>query len=167
MQTSDRADFSKALDRLCQVFDKRITDELFESYWTALQKMKLPGWIRTVDHAIETCERMPKPKQLWSLYHELKVRAVQQRAGAEKRQQAGIEHKVDEWTAGGNLALVTWLMRNGPLSEAQLERVVAEKDRIAEQHRFLASEERVPPAEFLSVLHRAWDRVLLAARAAA
>lgn len=67
--------------------------------------------------------------------------------------------QLDDFTAFANRRLFEYLRLCGGVSEVQLPRLVAEKNRLAQQFREVDTEETVTETEFAAALKKAWDRI--------
>jgi len=62
-----KAEFSKMMVALGEVFDKKITHELLEIYWRILEHLSMEKLQEVFDRALRTCRFFPKPAELLEL----------------------------------------------------------------------------------------------------
>lgn len=153
----DRVDFNAQIAVLCAGFNVPATAERLEAYWVGLAKMQMPAVIRVVDHALgqDGPEKIPTASGMWALYRKLKSQARPASANNDRN----APPVVDAYGGFANRALMVFLQKHGAASVASLERLVAEKNRIAEDFRIIAAEETVTADEFREAAFRAFERV--------
>lgn len=155
MQLADRGEFVAQLKTLCAGFNVPFTGEREEAYWRGLERMQVSSFARVVTHALSDHgpEKLPTVRDVWSLSRVLR----RQQPPMTDARDAPPPPAVDHWTAFANRRLAAWLRQYGPLSDASLARVVAEKRRLTEQFRLIASDDVVTEEEFTDALRRAWN----------
>lgn len=156
MLSTEREPFDDQIRLLCAGFNIPPTSERLESYWTGLQRMNLPAFVRIVEHALGPSgpEKFPTVSSVWGLHRDLRARA---RPSSTAPSPSGPE--LDAFTAFGNRALVEFLRQNGAAAGAVLEQLVEAKNTVAEDLRGIDAEDRISAEEAREAFFRAYRRV--------
>jgi len=74
MQNTDREEFNAQMRKLCGGLDVFPSADKVEAYWTGLEKMSLPQFVRIVNFALseEGPEKMPNVPQVWAMYRDMR-----------------------------------------------------------------------------------------------
>jgi hypothetical protein len=150
MLANEKAEFASLVGRLCEVFDRKPSADLIDSYWNAVQMMSLGGFRRATERAIQTSERMPRPSQLWGLYKEQR-QAANAPTAPEKP-----ERTYDSLHCFGQRCLLNYLKEHQGVPEHRLETLISEKNRVVTNFRLIESEERITAEEVREAMFRAF-----------
>lgn len=157
MQVSERGEFTEIFARLCQVFDKVVTPELADAYWTACAYMNVRSFRIACERAIEQDERMPRPSQLWRHYRSAKSGGDGRTASITSNVDA--PKTTDPALTFRNRAFLNYAMREGPFKAEELPKMQAEGERIVRNFEIIAKEETVTGEEIRAALYREWGRI--------
>jgi hypothetical protein len=154
VQTADRPLFEDQLGALCAGFNVPMTELRTDAYWRGLQKMHLVQFARVVEYALSERgpERIPTVPQCWALLK-------QQRA----TRPADVIQPVatatyDALHCFAQRCLLRWLRENGPVPAEALQRIVSEKNRLLDQFRVIATEERLVADDVRPAMFRGFDQ---------
>lgn len=128
MVVSDRANFDQRMMVLCAGFPPMIaTSERIEAYWTGLQKMPFPQFVRCVEFTLseDGPEKIPTPKQLWQLYRKLR------QGVATNRPTTKPDVQLHDYVAFANRCLYKFLRDTEGVSTECLVELIATKNKIA------------------------------------
>lgn len=154
MLSTERSEFADHLGTLCAGFNVPVTDLRSEAYWRGLAKMPLGQFVRVVEHALgpDGPERIPTAPQCWTIARSLRTRPKAATATVPER-------AFETFAAFGNRCLLRFLTDRGGVEPHTLAQLVAEKTRIADQFRDVASECEVSAEEVREALFAAFKRV--------
>ena len=156
MQLADRAQFDSQLGALCAGFNVPVTELRSEVYWRGLERMQLSQFARVVSHALgeDGPERIPTASQCWVIWKQIRHRRPQATAQTEPA-----EPQCDHFHGFGQRCLLRFLRERGGVDAAVLPRLVAEKNRLLDQYRIIATEEEITADELRERLLTAFAMV--------
>jgi hypothetical protein len=135
--STEREGFEAQLAMLCAGFNVPATAERKDAYWRGLAKMSLPAFTRVVEYALgkDGPEDLPTSPRCWALLRELRE---QQRGGTAPT--ASPTPSYDQYHVHAQGWLAAFLVRRSltdlpPLSDAEIGRLVATKNRVLQQYR--------------------------------
>jgi hypothetical protein len=154
MRQTDFDEFTRQCSVLCAGFNVPATPERIDAYWRGLQKMDVLVFARVVEHALGQGgpERIPTVPQLWNLQRAMRSRPAPQMAEPER--------EYDSLHCFAQRCLLRWLMENGPVGDEMLPRLVAEKNRLLEQFRVIAAEEKLTADDVRPAMLQGFDRTV-------
>ena len=125
MLATERTEFRAVMERLGRVFDRAVTEDLLNDYWTACKDIPLGVLRARAEGHLRTAKFFPKPR-------ELRENPDGERRVVDTRSP---DTGVDDWTATLNRMLLAVLMACHGVPDEDLPSLVAEKNRIAKQMR--------------------------------
>ena len=155
MLVNDRAEFASLMGRLCEVFDRKPSGELVDSYWQACQLMSLGGFRTATTRAIEKMERMPRPSQLWNFYRDQRTAQYRQTQAQTEETSA---RSYDDYHCFGQRCLLRFLMSRGGVDPAILPRIVEAKNKVVSDYRLIGTEDHVTADEMREALFAAFEK---------
>lgn len=157
MQTADRPDFVAQLKALCAGYNIPCKPETEDAFWRGLSRMPVSSFARVVDHALseDGPEGFPNVRKVWALHRQLRRPAPAPEAPPQQVDALTL----DGYTKFANRALWRFLYDHNGAASAALAALTAEKNRVADQFRLIATEERVTAQEFREALFSAFRRV--------
>jgi hypothetical protein len=153
MRPDDRGEFVRLMEMLCSGFNVPSTDLRAEAYWRGLQRMDIAIFARCVERALgeRGPEKMPTVPQVWNIYRDIKTKPA-----LDVRQEPSI---YDGIHAFGQRYMLRFLMRDGPVSDSALARLIQAKNRIIGQFREIRRDD---PSVTADEVRSALDRVFSA-----
>lgn len=157
MLVTERSEFDDHLGTLCAGFNVPVTELRSEAYWRGLAKMHLGQFARVVEHALgpDGPERIPTSSQCWSIWRQIR----NARPKAPDARPPLDQPTFDSLHTFGNRCLLRYVTTLGGVEPSTLERLVAEKNRLAEQFRLIGSEEAITADEVRTAMLRGFARV--------
>lgn len=155
MRPDDFNAFSDQVAVLCAGFNVPATAERVEAYWRGLQKMDLMVFTRAVESALGEGgpDKIPTTPQLWNLTRHLRARPTVIAFETTDRP------PICNFRSFANRRMLPYLMARGAATDESLQRMIEEKNRLADAFRSIDSEEKISEAEFAKELTKAWNRV--------
>lgn len=156
MLSTEREAFDDQVRLLCAGFNIPATPERLESYWTGLQRMNLPVFVRIVERALgpDGPEKFPAVSSVWGIYRELRTKARPPSTAPSLSTPS-----VDAFVAFGNRALVEFLRQNGAAAGEVLGLLVEAKNTVAQNLRGIDAEDHISADEAREAFFKAYRRV--------
>ena len=148
MLSTERETFEGQLAVLFGAYPTFLTPPRVEAYWRGLQKMPLSTFVRCVDQALSEAgqEKLPTVNTIWQISRNLHVSA---------RQLQTQRPEPDALNCHGQRVMLSFLRhQESAASEASLLRMIAAKNKLIEQYRWIVQEETEAAGELRDKL---WD----------
>ena len=160
MQTADRPDFVAQLRQLCAGYNVPFTQDREDSYWRGLSQMRISDFARVVDHALseDGPESFPNTRKVWALHRQVR-RSTRAAPPTETAPQQVDALALDGYAKFANRVLWRFLYDHNGAAPESMPALIAEKSRVTDQIRLVATEERVTAEEFTEALFSAFRRV--------
>lgn len=156
MLGTERQAFEHQVGVLCAGFNVPATSERFEAYWKGLGKMQLGTFERIVEHALgeEGPDKIPTSQQCWTIHRKLRQ---DQRERERAPQQTAIVPERDTLHCHGQRVMLSFLRHQTcGASQASLLRMIAAKNKLIEQYRWITQDEPEAAGELRDKLWEAF-----------
>lgn len=154
MNSTDQPAFNERCKVLLAGFNTMVTPERLEAYWTGLNRMPMGTFERCLSHVLgpDAPDRLPTPGGMWRVAKEL-------RAKPSGNVGTTAVPEVDKFAGYGQRAMVAWICKKGPASQASLQSMIAEKNHLCDAYRTICAEEPEASLELRDKLFAAWEKV--------
>lgn len=157
MLSTERPQCDEHVNVLCAGFNVPATLERREAYWRGCSKMPLFMFGLVVEHVLGDGgpEKIPTAPQIWQIHRQLRN---EQRERERALPQTSIKQALDGLALHGNRVLLSFLRHQETgASQASLLRLIAAKDKLVEQYRWITQDEPSASGELRDKLWAAFS----------